>query len=419
MGLIPPPLQNDCFAMPQGAHWTPVSDALRHLRANLQPCTGAKGIPLAEGTDRILAGPSIALRAHPPETNAAVDGYAVQGPIPEGAHELPLVDGRAAAGAPFKGTVPAGHAIRIFTGAVVPAGTDTIILQEDVTTNGQTIAFHGPLKQGANARQEGEDMARGQVIFNATHRLSPGDLATLASAGVGCINVRKQLRVGVISTGDELLEPGAMARPGKIYDANRPMLCAAIKQWGYIVHDLGIVPDDRDKIRAKLDEAAEDCDVIITSGGASAGDEDHMSALLKDTGSLALWRIAIKPGRPLALGIWNETPVFGLPGNPVAAAVCAMIFARPALSLLAGAGWVEPVSYALPAAFSKTKKAGRTEYLRGRLTQQGAVEIFTSEGSGRVSGLSWATGLVELPHDCTSVEDGNVVTFIPFREMGM
>lgn len=419
MGLIPPPLRNDCFAMPQGAHWTPVADALAHLRAKLQPIIGAKGVPLAEGTDRILAGPSIALRAHPPATNAAVDGYAFAGPIPTGAHELPLVDGRAAAGVPFKGTVPAGHAIRILTGADVPAGTDTIILQEDVTTNGNAIAFHGPLKQGANARQAGEDIAKGQVIFPAKHKLTPCDLATLASAGVGCINVRKRLRVGVISTGDELLEPGAMARPGKIYDANRPMLCAAIKRWGYVVHDLGIAPDDRSKIKAILDHASEDCDVIITSGGASAGDEDHMSALLQNTGSLALWRIAIKPGRPLALGLWNKTPVFGLPGNPVAAAVCAMIFARPALSVLAGAGWIEPISYQLPAAFLKNKKDGRSEYLRARLSPQGTVEIFGSEGSGRVSGLSWATGLVALPHEAAVIEPGTPVTYIPFADMGL
>jgi molybdopterin molybdotransferase len=419
MGLTPPPLRNDCFAMPQGAHWTPVDDALAHLRANLKSICGVEGIPLTEGVNRILAGPAIALRAHPPTTNAAVDGYAFKGPIAAGPHEMPLVEGRSAAGAPFAGTVPTGHAIRILTGADVPSGTDTIILQEDVTTNDRAIAFHGPLKTGANARQAGEDMAKGQIILEARRKLTPCDLATLASAGVGRLNVRKRLRVGVISTGDELLEPGTMARPGKIYDANRPMLCAAIRQWGYDVHDLGIAPDDRDTIKATLDQAAQDCDVILTSGGASAGDEDHISALLQGTGSLALWRIAIKPGRPLALGLWDTTPVFGLPGNPVAAAVCALIFARPALSVLAGAGWIAPVSYQLPAAFSKDKKAGRQEYLRARTTDVGSVEIFGSEGSGRVSGLSWATGLVALPDAAVTIEPGTPVTYMPFSEMGL
>lgn len=419
MGLIPPPLRNDCFAMPQGAHWTPVADALAHLRAKLQPICGAEGIPLSEGTDRILAGPAIALRAHPPAMNSAVDGYAFRGPIPEGAHTLPLINGRAAAGAPFAGSIPKGHAIRILTGADVPAGTDTVILQEDVTTNGDAVAFHGPLKQGANARQAGEDMTKGQTIFAAKHRLTSLDLATLASAGVGRLNVRKRLRVGILSTGDELLEPGTMARSGKIYDANRPMLCAAMRNWGYAVHDLGIAPDNRDDIRAILDSASKECDVILTSGGASAGDEDHISALLKDTGSFALWRIAIKPGRPLALGLWNKVPVLGLPGNPVAAAVCTMIFARPALSMLSGAGWIDPVAYQLPAAFTKSKKAGRQEFLRARLTGTGQVEIFGSEGSGRVTGLSWAKGLVALPDDAMSIEPGTPVTYIPFSEMGL
>lgn len=419
MGIIPPPLRNDCFAMPQGAHWTPVADALTHLRTKLHPLCGVEGVPLAQATGRILAGPAIALRAHPPSTNAAVDGYAVKGPIPQGAQQLPLIQGRAAAGEPFAGIVPDGHAIRILTGADLPRGTDTVILQEDVTTDQQNIAFHGPLKAGANARQAGEDMMQGQNVFAARRKLSAYDLATLASAGVGRLNVRKRLRVGVLSTGNELLEPGATASPGKIYDANRPMLCAAIARWGYDVRDLGIAPDDRNQIKTILDSAAKECDVILTSGGASAGDEDHMSALLENTGSLALWRIAIKPGRPLALGIWDKTPVFGLPGNPVAAAVCTMIFARPALSVLAGAGWIDPISYQIPAAFSKTKKAGRQEYLRARLTPRGTVEIFSSEGSGRVSGLSWATGLVALPDAAISITEGTPVTYLPFSELDL
>jgi len=405
--------------MPQGAYWTPVADALAHLRTKLHPVCGVEGIPLCQGANRILAGPAIALRAHPPATNSAVDGYAFRGPIPEGTHELPLVNDRSAAGVPFTGVVPAGHAIRILTGADVPQGTDTIILQEDVTTDGTAIAFNGPLKAGSNARQAGEDMAQGQIILPGQHKLKPCDLATLASAGVGRLNVRKRLRVGILSTGDELIEPGTMARPGKIYDANRSMLCAAIARWGYEVRDLGIAPDNRDSIKETLDQASRDCDVILSSGGASAGDEDHMSALLQNTGSLALWRMAIKPGRPLALGIWNKTPVFGLPGNPVAASVCAMIFARPALSVLAGSGWVDPVSYKIPAAFQKNKKAGRQEYLRARLTPEGCVEIFGSEGSGRVSGLSWATGLVALPDDALTIENGTPVTYIPFSEMGL
>lgn len=419
MALTPPPLRNDCFAMPQGAHWTPVADALAHLKANLRPVTGVESVLVTQGIARILAGPAIALRAHPPEPNSAVDGYALMGPIPEGAHTIPMAQGRSAAGVPYIGKVPKGHALRILTGAVMPKGTDTVILQEDVIANSTSIAFHGPLKAGANARKAGEDIEKSQQVLSGKRSLTAADLATLAAVGVGKINVRKKLRVGVLSTGDELVEPGRIARIGQIYDANRPMLCAALQRWGYEVHDLGITPDDPDAIRAKLDAAAESCDAILTSGGASAGDEDHMSALLADTGSLALWRIAMKPGRPLALGLWNHTPVFGLPGNPVAACVCTLIFARPALSLMAGGMWAEPTQYMLPAAFAKSKKTGRREYLRARLNNTGHVEIFGSEGSGRVSGLSWATGLVALPDEAMTIEPGDPVPYLPFAHMGL
>lgn len=419
MGLLPPPLRNDCFAMPQGATWTPVADALAHLQANLQPVTGVEGITLVAGRGRILAGPAIALQAHPPAANAAVDGYAMAGPIADGPHQVMLAPGRAAAGEPFAGPVPAGQALRILTGAEMPAGTDTVILQEDVTTDGQRIAFHGPLRAGANRRKQGEDIAKGQVLFEGSHRLTAADLATLAAVGVGKINVRKRLRVGVLSTGNELVEPGRIAKPGQIYDANRPMLCAILRGWGYVVRDLGIAQDNRDAIRATLDGAVNDCDVILTSGGASAGDEDHMSALLADTGSFALWRIAMKPGRPLALGLWQGKPVFGLPGNPVAACVCALVFARPALAVLAGGPWQDPVGYMLPAAFSKSKKDGRREYLRARTTADGTVEPFASEGSGRVSGLSWATGLIELPDAAVTIRPGDPVRFLPFADLGI
>ena len=419
MGLIPPPLRNDCFAMPQGAFWTPVDAALAHLHANLQPITNVESVAVGDGVGRVLAGPAIALRAHPPAANAAVDGFVFKGPISEGPHEMPLAKGRAAAGAPFSGTVPEGHALRILTGADIPKGADTVVLQEDVTTNGSSIAFHGPLKQGANARAAGEDMQKGQQVFDARHQLTVPDIATLSAVGVGKINVRKQLRVGVLSTGDELIAPGKIARPGHIYDANRAMLLAAVRAWGHAAVDLGIAPDDRDVIRSKLDAAVTECDVILTSGGASAGDEDHMSALLENTGSLALWRIAMKPGRPLALGLWHKKPVFGLPGNPVAACICALIFARPSLSLMAGGHWLYPVGYSLPAAFTKSKKEGRREFMRARLNQSGAVEVFPSEGSGRLSGLSWATGLVELPDAAAHITPGTLVRFLPFAELGI
>ena len=412
-GLAPPPLRNDCFALPHGAHWTPVDEALAHLRSNLACVVGMEEVALDAAAGRVLATGVEARRAHPPTANAAVDGYGFAGPLPEGAHRLPLVDGRSAAGQPFAGVVPEGHAVRILTGASLPPGVDTVILQEDVTTDGRRIACHGPLKRGANARRAGEDMAQGQEVLPAGRRLTPADLGVMAAVGIGRVPVRSRLRVGVMSTGDELRAADEVAGEDAIYDANRPMLLATVAGWGYAPVDLGIAPDDRTDLRRRLDAAAGQCDVILTSGGASAGDEDHMSALLKDSGNFALWRIAVKPGRPLALGVWEGVPVFGLPGNPVAAQVCTLIFARPALSVLAGGDWTAPEAVELPAAFAKRKKAGRREYLRARIVD-GAVTVFASEGSGRISGLSWATGLVELPDEAADIAPGAPVRFLPF-----
>jgi len=309
--------------------------------------------------------------------------------------------------------VPPGHAIRILTGANIPDGTDTVVLQEDVAANDTHIALHGPLKRGANARKAGEDMEVGQVILQKGRKLTPADLGTLTAAGIAQVDAFAPLRVGVLSTGDELRDADQNADVGHIYDANRPLLLANLAAWGFSTVDLGRAPDDRKLVAKALRKGAKTCDAILTSGGASAGDEDHISALLENTGSLALWRIAMKPGRPLALGLWDNTPVFGLPGNPVAAQVCALIFAHPALHVLAGAGWREPTAFQLPAAFAKAKKAGRREFLRARITD-GAVETFASEGSGRISGLSWATGLVELPDEAINIAPGDPVRYLPF-----
>ena len=418
--LAPPPLRNDCFALPAGVDWVPVDDALARLRETLSPVTATETLPLADTDGRILAEDAIARRSNPPAPNAAVDGYGfAHAATGDGPQFLPLTEGRAAAGAPFHGTVPKGHALRILTGAVLPDGVDTIVLEEDTTTEPGRIAFNGPVKPGANTRKAGEDVAEGDTALTAGRRLGPQDLALLSALGLGEVPVRAALRVGVLSTGDELAEPGDPTGPGGIWDANRPMLLSLASRWGHAPVDLGIAPDDRDAIAAALDEAAESADAILTSGGASAGDEDHISAILRDRGQVAAWRIALKPGRPLMLGLWNGVPVFGMPGNPVAAFVCALVFARPALSVLAGAGWTDPVGFTVPAAFAKSKKPGRREYLRARLDENGHAETFRSEGSGRISGLSWADGLVELPDEALKIEPGDPVRYLPFAGFGL
>lgn len=411
------PLRNDCFALPPGVHWTPVAEALDLLQSRLSPVAGAETLPLDAALNRISAAPVTAVRANPPLPNTAVDGYGFAGGRGAGTHRLPLVAGRAAAGdAP--GAVPHGAAIRVLTGAALPDGVDTVILQEDVVVDVDHIRFSGPLKAGANTRQAGEDKHAGDAVLAQGEVITPATLALLAATGVREVKVHKPLRVGVLSTGDELVPVGADAGAGQIYDANRPMLLGLIARFGFEPVDLGAVADDRTALRARLDTSAQEVDVVLTSGGASAGDEDHVSALLAEAGAMALWRIAIKPGRPLALGLWNGVPVFGLPGNPVAAMVCTLIFARPAMGLLAGKGWAHPQGFTVPAAFSKRKKAGRREYLRARIWE-GQAEVFASEGSGRISGLSWADGLVELPEPAADISPGDPVTYIPYGSFGI
>lgn len=414
---VAPALNNDCFALPQGVEWTPVDAALAHLRAALGPVTAIETVPLGEAMGRVLAQDVQARRSHPPRANTAVDGYGFAGGREPGEHVMPLVDWRVAAGDAAETALPEGHAVRILTGAALPPGVDTVVLQEDVAVKGGRIAFRGPIRAGANTRTAGEDVEAGVAALPAGRRVTPADLGLLAAVGVGHVAVRQPLRVGVLSTGDEIVPAGSEARDSQVFDANRPMLLGLVARLGHVAVDLGHVEDDRAALRARLDLAVRQADVILTSGGASSGAEDHVSALLSETGSLNLWRIAVKPGRPLALGLWGGCPVFGLPGNPVAAMVCSLVFASPALAVLSGADWSEPQGYDLPAAFSKRKKAGRREFLRARV-RQGRVEVFASEGSGRVSGLSWADGLVELPDGALEVAPGDLVRFIPWTGFG-
>ncbi|WP_226627323.1 molybdopterin-binding protein [Alloyangia pacifica] len=419
--MLPPRLRDDCFAMPQGVAWVPVDEALSKLREALSPVTGTTTIATARAAGRVLAADVAAKRSNPPMPNSAVDGYGfAHAATGSGVQRLPLVAGRAAAGQPYPHAVPAGHAIRILTGAILPEGVDTVVLEEDTNTDGTTMVFDGPIKPRANTRKDGEDVAAGAPALSRGHRLRAPDLALASALGIAELPVHRPLRVGVLSTGDEIIaSPDLPAAPHQIWDANRPMLLSLAQGWHYEPVDLGHVRDDADEIAQRLHEGAREADVILTSGGASAGDEDHVSALLRARGSLSSWRIALKPGRPLALAMWEGVPVFGLPGNPVAALVCALVFARPALSLLSGAGWSEPQGFTVPAAFAKRKKPGRREYLRARLNAAGAAEVFGSEGSGRISGLSWADGLVELPDGALEVTPGTPVRYIPYASFGL
>ena len=418
-GKATTPLRNDCFALPPGVNWTPVEEALERLRSRLHPVVDVEyAVPLSQVNGRILASDVHAPRAHPPSNNSAVDGYAFAGPLTNVPCALPLIDGRSAAGEPYMERVPDGHAIRILTGAVIPAGTDTVVLEEDCDLRDGQLHLNGTLKAGANARKAGEDIKAQDRILTAGTRLTPTQISVLASVGIGSVDVYHRLRVGVLSTGDEVKPVGSAVTDWQIYDANRPMLNALVAQLGYELVDLGHVLDRAEAVKAALEHGAEQCDLILTSGGVSAGDEDHVSKILKAHGDISNWRIAIKPGRPLALAMFQGTPVVGLPGNPVAAWVCALRFGAPAMALLAGGNWFEPQGYLMPAGFSKNKKPGRSEMLRARV-RDGQVEVFGSEGSGRVTGLAWSEGLVELDESAQQIEPDTPVRFIPYGSFGL
>ncbi|TVP72090.1 MAG: molybdopterin molybdenumtransferase MoeA [Rhodobacteraceae bacterium] len=420
--LTPPRLRNDCFAMPQGVDWIPVDAALARLRDTLPALTATEQVATRDAGGRVLAEDLAAQRSNPPAPNSAVDGYgfAHASLAGNGPYTLPLAAGRAAAGQPHDAPLPSGHAIRILTGAILPEGVDTVVLEEDCATDGARVAFDGPVKPRINTRKAGEDIVAGAAFLPRGRVLTAPDLALASALGAGQIRVHHRLRVGVLSTGDELLgDPESPAAAHQIYDANRPMLLEIARRWGHAPVDLGHVPDQAARIRAQLDLGAAQCDVILTSGGASAGDEDHVSRLLREEGHLSSWRIALKPGRPLALALWRGVPVLGLPGNPVAAFVCTLVFGYPALSHMAGSGWRVPLGVELPANFNKSKKAGRREFLRAKRNDHGAVEVFASEGSGRISGLSWADGLVELPDGATRITPGTLVRYLPFSSFGL
>lgn len=406
--------------LPKGTDWLPVDDALARIRDAIVPAGGRETVAAAQSGGRVLANPVTAARSNPPGANSAVDGYGVAAAtIGAPPCTLPITPGRAAAGAPFAGSVPPGTALRILTGALLPEGVDTVLLDEEVSVEGDTLRRSKPVKPGANTRAAGEDVTAGAALFEVGHRVTPADLAIMAATGVTAVSVARPLRVGVLSTGLELVAPDPAAPPSQTFDANRSMLMEVLRRWGYEPVDLGIVADSRDALRDRLTEAAKDCDAVLTSGGASAGDEDHVSALLTTEGDPIAARVAIKPGRPLAVAHWQGTPVFALPGNPVAAFVCALIFARPALGRLAGEPWRAPQAFDVPAGFTKSKRPGRREYLRARIGADGRVETFSSEGSGRISGLSWADGLVELPDCALRIEPGVPVRYLPFSSFGL
>lgn len=410
-------LLNDCFL--HDSERLRHDDAVALITSRLACVTGVEAVPLHAATGRWLAAPITAPRNVPLHRNAAVDGYAFAAPAPKA--PLP-VSARIAAGDTAPDRLAPGTAARIFTGAPLPEGADSVAMQEDCATGDGDVTLPQGLKPGANVRQAGEDVTEGAKVLSAGARLRPQDIAALASFGLGTVPVHAPLRVAILSNGDELRAPGATIAPGQVYDSNRAMLAALAATLPCAITDLGILPDDAPQIEAAIATAAQSHDLILTSGGVSRGEEDHIVAAIDRLGTRHLWQIAVKPGRPMSFGQIGDCIFLGLPGNPVAAFVCFLLYVRPAITALGGGPGAEPLRYRVPAGFSQTKKPGRREFWRGWLedTPDGPVAMkFPRDGSGLISGLRQATGLIEMLEDDTAVTMGTPVRFLPFDQFGI
>ncbi|MGF1622223.1 MAG: gephyrin-like molybdotransferase Glp [Rhodomicrobiaceae bacterium] len=423
-------LMDDCF--------THDRDRLRHgdvialLKERLHPVVDASGEPLSEALGRVLAEDCAAPRPIPAHDNAAVDGYAVRHADLNRSEPTSLpIALRLAAGVRHAYPVHAsGTATRIFTGAVMPTGADSVIMQEDcdVELNGRgepaRVTIPPKLKEGANRRRAGEDVRKGETLMSAGDILRPQDLARLASAGIGRVRLFDKLKLAFFSTGDELHAADRADLPaGAVYDANQPMLLGLATALPVEAHALGILPDRPGAVEGALADAASKYDVIVTSGGASKGEEDHLRAALQKLGACHLWQLAIKPGRPMMMGQVGQTPVFGLPGNPVAVFVCWVLYVYPSLLRLAGAPWRKPERIMLPAGFTiPRKKQDRREFYRGWLETAGGRTVmrkYERDGSGLIAGLQAATGLIEVPEEADGIAEGDMLAYWPLAQFGI
>ncbi len=397
-----------------------LDEAAADAVSRVHPVAGTVELPLAEADGHVLARALIAPRDLPPFANSAVDGYAIRfADLTAGAATSLPVRGRTMAGE-ARAALEYG-AWRIFTGAPVPEGADTIVMQEDVVASDGAVVLPAGIVLGANLRRAGEDVACGQEVLSAGRRLRPPDLGLLAALGLAHVTVRRCPRVALFSTGDELTEPGGLLGPAAIYDANRAMLLAMLVRAGAEVVDLGILRDEAKGLGQRLREAACDCDLVLTSGGVSVGEADHVRDAVLTCGTLDLWRVAIKPGKPIAIGSVAGTPFIGLPGNPVAVFVGFAFVARPLIARLAGESYAPPIARPVRLGFAHARKPGRREFLRVSLEYGADGDVIArkhrGEGAGSLASLAQSDGLVVLAEDVAQVEAGEAASFLPYAEL--
>jgi molybdopterin molybdotransferase len=412
-------LSDDCFAF--GGNLLPVEHAAELMAQQVTPVAETDTVALPQADGRVLASDLIAPVPLPPFDNSAVDGYAVRHADVAANGETRLrVSDRLAAGQAAARAVGTGEAVRIFTGAPMPQGADTVYMQEDVQVDRDVVVLPPGLKRGANTRLAGEDIASGKVAIAAGRRLQPADVALAAALGLSQLTVRRRVRVALFSTGNEIAPQGKPLPPASLYDSNRFLLMSLLARAGAQTTDLGILPDERDTIAKAIAAASKDHDLVLTSGGVSTGDADHVKAAVESQGKLVFWRLAIKPGRPVAMGVVKGAAFVGVPGNPVAALVTFINVVRPLIFRLAGAV-IEPLT-PIPAraAFHHKKKKDRREYLRGTLRQENgslAADKQAVEGAGILTSVTRSTGFIVLPEDTLTVQPGDEVQFLPYESV--
>jgi molybdopterin molybdotransferase len=409
-------LSDDCFAF--GGPLLAIDDVERLIAERVTPLAETETVSLKDARGRVLAADVVAPIDLPPFDNSAVDGYAVRhADLQKDEARLAIVD-RLTAGRAAAQAVGAGQAIRIFTGAPMPQGADTVFMQEDVRVENAAVIVPPGLKRGANRRLAGEDVARGSVALHAGRRLQPQDLSMAAALGLQTLRVRRRVRVAIFSTGDEIVEPGAPLPAAGLYDANRELLRGLLARLDADVSDLGILRDDPAKLGARLTEAAAGHDLVLTSGGVSTGEADYVKDAIGAAGSLVFWRVAIKPGRPVAMGVLRGTAFVGLPGNPVAVFVTFARVVRPLLLRLGGAASEPLIALPVVSGFAYRKKKGRREYVRVSLTRQTDGSYVATkhpqDGAGVISSLTATDGLAELADDVTEVAIGQTIGFLPY-----
>ncbi|HEU4852512.1 MAG TPA: gephyrin-like molybdotransferase Glp [Telluria sp.] len=404
MGYTPKPLK-------------PVREALDAMLAAARPVAEVETIPTLEANGRVLARALHSTIDVPAADNTQMDGYAVRAADCASGNATLRVAQRIPAGQVGAYLEP-GTAARIFTGALIPDGADAVVMQEqcEASADGQSVTVRHVPASGEWIRRRGEDISAGAVVIEPGTRLRSQELGLAASVGVAEVSVRRRLRVALFFTGDELTMPGEPLAEGSIYNSNRFTLRALLENLGCEIADFGNVPDTLEATRDTLRKAAAGSDLIITSGGVSVGEEDHVKPAVEAEGRLDMWQIAVKPGKPLAFGEVGGAFFLGLPGNPVSSFVTFLVFVRPFILRMQGAAGRAPRAFMLPAAFDWPRPDRRNEFLRARVNDDGALELFPNQGSGVLTSTAWADGLVDNP-PATPIARGDLVRFIPFSEL--